>query len=79
MTPSDTLLWPEINASYKPYQRNFFFQLVVINRGPQLDSVQRVRDFGVLGPKWHIFNKPFPLRLRDACGNGGRGIVRSDR
>lgn len=26
--------------------------------------MQRVRDFGALGPKWDVFSEPFPSRIR---------------
>lgn len=32
-----------------------------LHRDPQLDSVQRVRDFGALSPKWDVF-------IKDVCG-----------
>jgi hypothetical protein len=34
---------------------------------PTMDYVQRVRDFGVLIPKWDVCIKSFPARLGDLC------------
>lgn len=40
---------------------------MVINRDPQLDYAQRVRDFGVASPKQDVFIKSLPSRLRNLC------------
>jgi hypothetical protein len=45
-------------------------------RKPQLDNVQRVRDFGALSPKWDVFIKPLPWRLRDLCKRESRKTIR---
>lgn len=33
-------------------------------------------DFGALGPRWAVFIKTLPSRLRDLCGRGGGKIVK---
>ena len=48
-----------------------------INRDPQLDNVQTVREFGVISPKWGVFLKPLPSRLRDVGEREGRMIIRA--
>jgi hypothetical protein len=48
-----------------------------INRDPQLDNMQRVRDFGALSSKWDVFIKTHFSSLKDLCGKGGRNIVRT--
>lgn len=42
---------------------------------PQLDNVQRMRDFGALSPKWGVFFKVLSSRLRNLCGREGEKIV----
>lgn len=32
-------------------------------------------DFGELRPKWDVFSKPLPWKLRDLCGKWGRKIL----
>jgi hypothetical protein len=34
---------------------------------PQLENVQRTRDFKALSPKWDLFTKPLPSRLKYLC------------
>lgn len=48
-----------------------------INKDPQLDNVQTVREFGALSSKWGVFTKPLPSRLRDVGEREGRMIVRA--
>lgn len=48
-----------------------------INRDPQLDNVQTVREFGVISPKCGVFIKPLPSRLRDVGEREGRMIVKT--
>lgn len=36
--------------------------------------MQRVRDLGMLNPKWDILNKLFASGLKDLCGREGRKI-----
>lgn len=33
-------------------------------------------QFGALSPKWGVFIKPLPSKLRGLCGRGGRRVVR---
>ena len=42
-----------------------------------MDDVQRVRDFEELGPKWDVFIKLLPSRLRDLRGRRQRKIIRA--
>lgn len=49
----------QIRASLSPHQRGF------LEWRPQLDNVQRVRDFGQFSPKWDDVIKCLPLRLRE--------------
>ncbi|XP_076401629.1 uncharacterized protein LOC143267454 [Peromyscus maniculatus bairdii] len=46
-------------------------------RDPQLDTVQRVRNFGALRCKWDVCIKPLPSRLSDPCGREGKKISRA--
>lgn len=41
-----------------------------------MNSVQKVRDFVALSPKWDIFIRPFPLWFRCLCGRGCGKIVK---
>lgn len=47
------------------------------HRNPQLDDVQRIRDFGTLTPKWDVFIKLFPSGPRELCRGGGGEILRA--
>jgi hypothetical protein len=35
-----------------------------------------VEDFGALNPKWDVFMKPYPSKLRDLARRSSRKIVR---
>lgn len=50
-------------------------------RDPQLVNVQRIREWGVLIPKWNIYTTLYPLKLKDHTVKSGRKTVkaRSDR
>ncbi|EGW12616.1 hypothetical protein I79_015003 [Cricetulus griseus] len=43
-------------------------------RYPQLDSTQRMSDFGALVPKWNVFIKPLPSGFRELCGRGAERL-----
>ena len=55
-----------------------FFHAIDKNKyiDPQLEDVQSVRDFGALSPKWDVFIKPLPWRLRDLCKRESRKTIR---
>jgi hypothetical protein len=36
-----------------------------------------VRDLGALNPKWNVFVKSLPSRLRGLLGKGGRNFARA--
>lgn len=41
-----------------------------LTQKPALDNDQSTKGSGVLGPKWHVFIRSLPSRLRELCGNG---------
>lgn len=76
-TPNDIFLYPQIiRTLLSPHQRSFFLQyMIMLCRDPQLDSVQGVRDFGVLSPNGITL---LPARLRVKCGREHRKIVTTE-
>ena len=48
-------------------------------RDPQLDTMQRVRDPGILSPKCDVFIKFLPSELWEPCRWGGRKRKRTRR
>lgn len=50
----------------------FSSEELLLEGDPQIDSVQRVKDFRVLNPKLEVFNQIPPSMFRDLWGAGGR-------
>lgn len=46
-------------------------------RDPQLNNMQRVRDFAALSLLWGVFINPLSPGHRKLCGRRGRKIVRA--
>lgn len=74
----------KINVIFSLHQKMVFFQWMLNNtethnimRQWTLETLDIVRDFGTVIPTWDVFTKPFPSRLRDLCGRGGRMVTRS--
>lgn len=67
MVPSDILLCPQTSVLLGPIREVSSCTDGNQHRHQQWDSVWREKDFGALSPKWDVFLKPFPSRLRDLC------------
>jgi hypothetical protein len=48
-------------------------------RDPQPDITQRVRDLGILSPKWDVSIKSLSSGLRELCGKGSKENVRASQ
>lgn len=46
------------------------------DRSPQLVNMQRIRNFGMLGPKWEVYITLFPSKLRGIFRRNSGKIVR---
>ena len=63
MTPSDSLIYPQMSVSLSPHQKSFFLQYIGNNRDPQLVTM-REWDRSAQ-PEWDIHILAVPLRLTE--------------
>jgi hypothetical protein len=43
-----------------------------------MDNVQKMRDLGILSPKWNVFIQTLPSVSREQCRRGERKTVRAN-
>ena len=58
MTPNGVPLYPQSSTSFNPHQRGIFLWWTGVS--PQIDNMQRVKNFRVLGPKRMSLSYTFP-------------------
>lgn len=68
MTPSDILLYLENSSLFNHQQRASVLQQMGTKIETHSLTLHRLRNFGILNPKYDIFTKTLPSEDRNPCG-----------